>query len=87
MSYYRSCLQRQLYANGPDKTLLSKATQSSGAVESLLEEFPDAKFITIIRHPYSRWRRMSACFIRSGARIRPTLRRTARSRSLMRGWP
>ena len=40
MGYYRSCLQRQLYANGPNKTLLSKATQSSGAVESLLEEFP-----------------------------------------------
>ncbi|HPC59920.1 MAG TPA: sulfotransferase [Verrucomicrobiota bacterium] len=52
MRFYRSCLQRQLYANGPDKTLLSKATQSSGAVESLLEEFPDARFITIIRHPY-----------------------------------
>ncbi|MDB6110151.1 MAG: hypothetical protein JWR69_1901 [Pedosphaera sp.] len=52
MRYYRSCLQRHLYANGPTKTLLSKATQSSGAVESLLEEFPDAKFITIVRHPY-----------------------------------
>jgi hypothetical protein len=52
MRYYRSCLQRHLYANGPKKTLLSKATQSSGTVESLLEEFPDAKFITIIRHPY-----------------------------------
>jgi omega-hydroxy-beta-dihydromenaquinone-9 sulfotransferase len=52
MGYYRSCLQRHLYANGPDKTLLSKATQSSGAVESLREAFPDARFITIIRHPY-----------------------------------
>ncbi|HZQ46008.1 MAG TPA: sulfotransferase [Verrucomicrobiae bacterium] len=52
MRYYRSCLQRHLYANGPAKTLLSKATQSSGTVESLLEEFPDARFITIIRHPY-----------------------------------
>jgi len=52
MGFYRSCLQRQLYANGAEKTLLSKATQSSGAVESLLEAFPDAKFITIIRHPY-----------------------------------
>ena len=52
MRYYRSCLQRQLYANGTGKTMLSKATQSSGAVESLLEAFPDAKFITIIRHPY-----------------------------------
>jgi hypothetical protein len=52
MRYYRSCLQRHLYANGPGKTLLSKATQSSGTLESLLEEFPDAKFITIVRHPY-----------------------------------
>jgi len=52
MSYYRSCLQRHLYANGPTRTLLSKATQSSGTVESLMDEFPDARFITIIRHPY-----------------------------------
>lgn len=52
MRYYRSCLQRHLYANGPTRTLLSKATQSSGTVESLMEEFPDARFITIIRHPY-----------------------------------
>jgi hypothetical protein len=52
MRYYRSCLQRQLYLHGPEKAMLSKATQSSGAVESLLEEFPDARFITIIRHPY-----------------------------------
>ncbi len=52
MRYYRTCLQRHLYVNGPDKTLLSKSTQSSGSVVSLLEEFPDAKFITIVRHPY-----------------------------------
>jgi len=52
MRYYRSCLQRHLYANGPTQTLLSKATQSSGTVESLMEEFPEARFITIIRHPY-----------------------------------
>jgi len=52
MSYYRSCLQRHLYANGPGSTLLSKATQSSGTLESLLDEFPDANFITIVRHPY-----------------------------------
>ena len=53
MRYYRSCLQRHLYGNAPDKTLLSKATQSSGTLESLLEEFPDARFITIVRHPYA----------------------------------
>jgi hypothetical protein len=52
MQFYKSCLQRHLYANGPERTLLSKATQSSGAVESLRETFPDARFITIVRHPY-----------------------------------
>ena len=53
MAYYHSCLQRHLYANGPDKTLLSKATQSSGAVDSLRAAFPGARFITIVRHPYN----------------------------------
>ncbi len=51
MRYYRSCLQRHLYAVGPDKTLLSKATQHSGSILSLLDEFPDARIVTIIRHP------------------------------------
>jgi len=53
MAYYKSCLQRHLYANGPGKILLSKATQSSGSVVGLKEAFPDARFITIIRHPYN----------------------------------
>lgn len=52
MRYYRSCLQRHLYANGPDRTLLSKATQSCGTLDSLNAEFSDGIFITIIRHPY-----------------------------------
>lgn len=52
MGFYRSCLQRRLYVSGHGKTMLTKGTQSSGAVESLLEAFPDAKFITLIRHPY-----------------------------------
>ncbi len=51
-AYYRACIQRQLYVNGTGRTLLSKATQSCGFVESLLAEFPDARFITIVRHPY-----------------------------------
>ncbi|HXE52478.1 MAG TPA: sulfotransferase [Tepidisphaeraceae bacterium] len=52
MAYYRGCLQRQLYANGRNKVILSKATQACGSIRSLLEAFPDARFITIIRHPY-----------------------------------
>ena len=51
MAYYRSCLQRQAHANGNGRTMLVKSTCSSGAVESLIEAFPDARFITIARHP------------------------------------
>jgi hypothetical protein len=51
MRYYRSCLQRHLYLNGPDKILLSKATQLSGSIESIRAEFPDARIINILRNP------------------------------------
>jgi hypothetical protein len=52
MAYYRSCLQRQIYANGNGRAMLIKSTQTCGAVESLIKEFPDARFITIMRHPF-----------------------------------
>ena len=51
MRYYRSCLQRHLYLHGRHKVLLSKATQLSGSVLSLREEFPDARVINILRNP------------------------------------
>ena len=51
MRYYRTCLQRHLYLHGPDKVLLSKATQLSGSIFSLREEFPDARIINILRNP------------------------------------
>lgn len=51
MKYYRSCLQRHAYAHGKGRTMLVKSTCSAGAVEALSEEFADACFITITRHP------------------------------------
>ena len=51
MKYYRSCLQIHLYLNGPDKVLLSKATQFSGSILCLQREFPDARIINILRNP------------------------------------
>jgi hypothetical protein len=51
MRYYRSCLQRHLYLNGSDKILLSKATQLSGSILALRQEFPDARIINILRNP------------------------------------
>ena len=51
MRYYRSCLQRHLYATGPRKTLLSKSTSFAGRVVSMLETFPDARVVHLVRHP------------------------------------
>ena len=51
MHYYRTCLQRLVFSSGQGKTLLIKSTNSSGAVASILEAFPDARFITIFRDP------------------------------------
>ena len=52
MRYYRSCLQRLVYSSGSNnQTLLIKSTNSSGALASILEAFPDARFITLVRDP------------------------------------
>jgi hypothetical protein len=52
MSYYESCIQRHFYFHGqPDKNYLSKNPNFSPAINTLLERFPDAKFIYLIRNP------------------------------------
>lgn len=66
MRYYRSCLQRHLYATGPDKRHLAKATQFAGWVKGLAEEFPDARFINLTREPSSPSRHWSACMQQAG---------------------
>lgn len=52
LRFYRGCVQRQLWLNGPEKTHLSKNPTFCGKVESLLEEFPDARFVVCQRTPY-----------------------------------
>jgi len=51
MRFYRECLRRQLYLNGSQKIHLSKNPTFTGRVESLIEFFPDAKFIIPYRNP------------------------------------
>ena len=50
--YYKSTIQRWMYALGSDKIFLSKTVMSSGRMEMLHELFPDVKIIFLIRNPY-----------------------------------
>jgi len=50
--FYRRCLQRHLYAHDDaDKVYLSKNPSYSPMIETLLEIFPDARFIYLARSP------------------------------------
>lgn len=52
MGYYRSCVQRHYYFHGQiNKKYLSKNPNFSPAVDTLLDSFPDAKFIYLVRDP------------------------------------
>jgi hypothetical protein len=49
--FYRECVRRQLYLNGPEKTHLAKNPLWAGRVESLVRAFPDARFVVNVRDP------------------------------------
>lgn len=51
MHFYRECIRRQLFLNGPDLVHLSKNPTFTGRIESLIEFFPDARFIIPYRNP------------------------------------
>ena len=49
--FYRECVRRQLYLNGPDKIHLAKNPLWAGRVASLIAAFPDARFVVNVRDP------------------------------------
>lgn len=51
MRFYKDCVRRQLYLNGPEKVHLSKNPTFAGRVEALIETFPDARIVTTMRNP------------------------------------
>ncbi len=51
LELYRSCLQRHLYVVGPEKTILSKNPSFTGAILTLADAFPDARFLCCVRDP------------------------------------
>lgn len=50
MAFYRECVRRQVALNG-GRTHLSKNPTFCGRIESLIETFPDAKFVVLMRNP------------------------------------
>ncbi len=52
LRFYAACVRRQLYLNGTDRTHCSKNPTFAGKMESLLETFPDARFVVMNRNPY-----------------------------------
>lgn len=52
MQFYKECLRRQIMLNGRNLTHLSKAPIHCGRVESLIQTFPDARFVVPMRNPY-----------------------------------
>ncbi len=51
MRFYKACVKRQLVLHGAHKTHLSKNPIMSGWVAGLLEAFPDARFVVMMRDP------------------------------------
>jgi hypothetical protein len=55
MDFYEGSLQRHLHASqndGQARTLLVKNVHSTGRIRSILQRFPDARFVFIMRDPY-----------------------------------
>ena len=49
--YYKSSIKRFMYATGKHKILLSKNVNSIGRIKTILEVFPDARIVYLVRDP------------------------------------
>ena len=51
VKFFRGCLQRQIFYTGK-KQIIAKPNYSIQRIKTLMEEFPDAKFVYLVRSPY-----------------------------------
>lgn len=52
MDYYEAVMKKHLFSHGPNKHFLTKNVFTTPRMKTLLERFPDARLIYLIRHPY-----------------------------------
>ena len=52
MKFYKECVRRHLYLHGGERMFISKNPLWCGRVETLLEVFPDARFVVLYRNPH-----------------------------------
>jgi hypothetical protein len=52
MQFYQECVRRQIVLNGGGLMHLSKAPIHCGRMESIIQTFPDARFVVPVRNPY-----------------------------------
>ena len=53
LHHYRECVKRQLLLNGGERTHLAKNPLMCGWVQSLIDTFPDARIVVMVRDPAS----------------------------------
>jgi omega-hydroxy-beta-dihydromenaquinone-9 sulfotransferase len=99
LAWYRSCVQRLIYAHAPDATLLSKNPPFSGWLSTLNDGFPDARYLLMERPPeeaipsqlelyFGAWRRVSKDLRRDGPELRALFRTScALYRHIDATWP
>jgi hypothetical protein len=52
MDHYEDALRRHLFASGGERTFLNKNALLAPRLRTILERFPDAQFVYLVRHPF-----------------------------------
>ncbi|MCB9506931.1 MAG: sulfotransferase [Myxococcales bacterium] len=53
MAHFKDCVRRHVFATGNNRVYLSKNVFVAGRLKSYCETFPDARYVHLVRHPYS----------------------------------
>lgn len=62
MAFYKESLRRHVYAVGGGRAILSKNVFFGGRMKAIEETFPNARYVHLVRHPYSALPSMMSMF-------------------------